>query len=136
MRKIAAYPPRRWAALGLAMYGVPENLPLQRFVGDALFQISIGVDGVHFHFGKSGTISVFGHWDLHDGKGVLIDWAQENEERQHYRVHVILNADIATYAIDTPRSFSLTFTSGHRLTIYDDTPQYESFAIQPDEIYV
>jgi hypothetical protein len=32
------------------MYGVPKDLPLQLFVGDALFQVCIGVDGVHFVF--------------------------------------------------------------------------------------
>ena len=118
------------------MYGVPNNLPIERFLGDALFQVGIGVDGVHFIFGKAGTISVSGRWELHDKGGKLIDYAQKNNERQSYQIHVILNEEVSGHAIDAPRSFSLIFASGHRLTVYDDTPQYESFAIEPGGIVV
>jgi|GEM_PF-1370854 len=118
------------------MYGVPADLPLQRFVGDALFQVCVGMDGIHFRFGRAGTICVYGHWELHDSLGSLLDSAQEHSERKHYRVHDIFNKDVAAYSIDPPRSFCLTFASGHRLTIYDDTPQYEAFLIMPDEIRV
>ena len=38
------------------MYGVPEDLPIERFVGDALFQVRLGLDGVHFAFGQAGTM--------------------------------------------------------------------------------
>jgi hypothetical protein len=111
------------------MYGVPADLPLQRFVGDALFQAGIGMDGVHFRFGCAGTISVFGHWQLHDSEGTLIDQAQEHSERECYRIHVIFNADVTSYSVDAPHSFSLTFSTGHQLTVFDDTPQYESCTI-------
>ncbi|MFZ2642039.1 MAG: hypothetical protein WA117_13655 [Verrucomicrobiia bacterium] len=117
------------------MHGVPANLPLQRFIGDALFQICIGLDGVHFVFGQAGTIKAAGCWELHDSSGNLVDSTQEHSERESYRVHAILNADVTAYSIDPPRSFSLSFSSGHRLTIYDDSTPYESFAIYPDGIY-
>ncbi len=55
------------------MHGVPNNLPLTRFVGDALFHIRIGVDGVHFAFGRAGSISVSGLWELHDANGRLVE---------------------------------------------------------------
>jgi hypothetical protein len=118
------------------MKGVPANLPIERFVGDALFQVCLGMDGVHFAFGRAGTISVFGHWELQDRMGNLVDRAREPEDRKAYYLHVIFNEDVVAAAVDPPRSFSLTFSNGHRLTIYDDTPQFESFAIQPDGIVV
>ena len=118
------------------MYGVPKDLPLQRFLGDFLAQVSLGVNGVHFHFGKSGTISVEGKWDLRDPSGKIIDKAMEHADRDAYRLHFIFNANVSSYSIDAPRSFSLTFATGHTLTVYDDTPQYESFHIQPDGIDV
>ena len=118
------------------MYGVPSDLPIQRFVGDALFQVCIGMDGVHFRFGKAGTISVHGQWELLDSLGNEIDCAKEHSERDCYRVHSIFNEDVSSYSIEPPHSFSLTFANGHRLIIYDDSPQYESFAIQPDGIYI
>jgi hypothetical protein len=112
------------------MYGVPADLPIRRFVGDALFQISIGTDGVHFSFGRAGSISAHGPWELSDSAGTLVDQAQLNSDRECYRVHVILNADVTNCSIDSPRSFSLTFSTGHRLTIHDDTPQYESCIVR------
>ncbi len=118
------------------MYGVPKDLPLKRFVGDSLTQVSLGMDGVHFHFGKSGTISVEGKWELQDSSGRVVDRAMEHADRDAYRLHMIFNAEVVGFSIDPPRSFSLTFATGHILTIYDDTPQYESFHIEPDGIHV
>jgi hypothetical protein len=118
------------------MYGVPADLPVQRFVGDFLSQICVGMDGVHFNFGESGTISVQGHWELVDDAGRIIDCACDHDAREAYRVHVIFNQDVIDASIDPPHSFSLNFSSGHRLTIYDDSPQYESFSIQPGNIFV
>ncbi|MDQ3566400.1 MAG: hypothetical protein M3436_20770 [Pseudomonadota bacterium] len=118
------------------MYGVPADLPIERFVGDALFQACIGMDGVHFRFGRSGTIAAHGTWELRDAAGLLVDQSLAHSDREHYRIHVILNADVTGYSIDPPHSFSLTFSTGHVLSVLDDTPQYESFAIHPDGIYV
>jgi hypothetical protein len=39
---------------------------------------------------------------------------------------------MALMEIDPPRSFTLILESGHRLTVFDDTPQYESFSIVID----
>ena len=111
------------------MYGVPADLPIQRFVGDALFQACIGCDGVHFRFGRAGTISTFGLWQLHDSAGTLIDQTQEHSERERYCIHFILNADVTACSIDSPHSFSLTFSTGHRLSFFDDMPQYESCTV-------
>jgi hypothetical protein len=118
------------------MYGVPADLPIQRFVGDSLFQVGIGMDGIHFVFGHSGTISVGGRWELVDRTGQVVDCACDLEQRDAYRVHAIFNEEVTGSSIDPPRSFSLTFSSGHRLTIYDESPQYESFSIQPGDYYV
>ncbi|MEX2091460.1 MAG: hypothetical protein WD971_02225 [Pirellulales bacterium] len=94
------------------------------------------MDGIHFVFGHAGTISVGGRWELYDVSGALVDSAREHSDRECYRVHVILNEDVTDCSIDPPDSFSLTFSNGHRLFVYDDTPQYESFQIQPGNIIV
>jgi hypothetical protein len=123
------------------MYGVPIDLPLQRFVGDSICQIAFGSNDIQFHFNKAGSINVdFGRWQIHDSSGTIIDESLDDDAppsaREQYRVHVILNSDVTKFQIDAPHSFSLLFSSGHRLTIYDDSPQYESFSIQPDGIIV
>jgi hypothetical protein len=38
--------------------------------------------------------------------------------------------------IDPPRSFSLWFANGLVLRVFDSSRQYESFSIQPGDIYV
>lgn len=121
------------------MNGVPSDLPLQRFVGDSICQIAIGLHGIHFHFNKAGRINVDGgKWQVHDSSGTIIDESIEGlpSTRQYYRVHILLDWEVTKFDLDAPRSFALTFASGHRLTIYDDLEQYESFAIHPDGIYV
>jgi hypothetical protein len=123
------------------MYGVPKDLPLQRFVGDSICQIALGLCGIHFHFNKAGSIYVDGgKWQIHDASGTIVDESIGNDalpsSRQQYRVHVILDSDVTSFMIDAPHSFTLTFTCGHTLTIYDDSQQYESFCILPDGIYI
>jgi hypothetical protein len=111
------------------MYGVPVDTPIERFVGNSLTQIRIGIDGVHFVFNQTGIISVFGLWQLHDADGEIIDQSEENFDRQYYRIHILLNADVTDYSINPAHSFALRFATGHQLTIYDDMPQYESCTI-------
>lgn len=43
---------------------------------------------------------------------------------------------VESASIDPAQSFSLTFSSGHRLTVFDDSDLYESFSIQPGDIFV
>ncbi len=35
--------------------------------------------------------------------------------------------------IDPPRSFTLAFQNGQRLTVFDDSPQFESFSVHIDD---
>jgi hypothetical protein len=123
------------------MHGVPKDLPLQRFVGDFICQICLGLNDIHFNFNKAGSINVDGgKWRLHDSFGETVDESLDDaalpSARQHYRVHVILDSEVTSFQIDSPDSFTLTFSSGHALTIDDDSPAYESFSILPDGIYV
>jgi hypothetical protein len=111
------------------MYGVPADLPIQRFIGDSLIQLRIGMDGIHFVFGQTGIISIFGLWQLHDADRQIIDQAQEHSDQHCYRIHLLLNTDVTDCRIDPPSSFALMFSTGHQITIYDDTPQYESCTI-------
>ena len=121
------------------MHGIPIDLPLQRFVGDSVCQIALGTHGVHFRFNEAGSIHVEGgKWQLHDAAGKVIDESIEGlpSTRECHRVHVILDNAVTKFELDVPHSFTLTFRTGHTLTIYDDSEQYESFSIQPDGIYI
>ena len=123
------------------MYGVSKNLPLQRFIGDSICQIALALHSVHFKFNQAGSINVDGgKWQIHDSSDEIVDESIDDEalpsSRQHYRIHVILDSDVTKIEFDAPLSFSLVFASGFRLTIYDNSTQFESFSIQPDNIFV
>lgn len=130
------------------MYGVPADLPLQPFVGTTLNQIAIGQFQIQFQFDKPEktsdggirhhprSISVQGGWQLHNSSGDVIDEEQEHAARRHYRFHEIIGTEVTAYRVDSPNSFCLVMSNGHILTICDDSPHYESFSIQPGDIYV
>ena|SRR5687767_2272326 len=116
------------------MHGVPANLDLEPLVGSSLIQIGLGQYQIQLHFAGAGgttrgSIAIEASWELHGSDGALIDHAQEHFERECYRIHVLLGSDVSAFDIDSPRSFALSFASGHRLTIFDDSQQYESFAL-------
>jgi hypothetical protein len=114
------------------MYGVPADLPLARFVGCDLNPIVLGTFQIQFHFIPVGSISVEGRWELRDAAGALVDEAKDPATRDCYRIHCVLDVPVTRYEIDPPRSFTLHLESGHRLTVFDDTPQYESFSVNID----
>ena len=118
------------------MYGVPEDLDLSVFRGAALIQVALGEFQVQFHFQPDGYIGVEGHWELRDASGALVDQAVPNAEREAYRVHTLLGHTVTATQVDPPRSFTLTFHDGKTLTVFDDSEQYESFCIQPGNIFV
>lgn len=97
------------------------SFPLERFLGDAMGQIEYGFRDLHFHFNQAGSIDLEGEkWQIHDSSGALVDESIDvlPSAPQKGRVHVILDRTVVKCELDAPRSFALTFSSGHRLTIY------------------
>jgi hypothetical protein len=76
---------------------------------------------------------------LRDGAGALVDerLADDNSyaARPNLYFHHLLEQTVTGTSVDAPRSFSLRFSSGHTLTIFDESP-YESFSIQPGNVFV
>jgi len=118
------------------MYGVPADLDLSIFQRAILTQVSIGEFQIQFHFHPTASISVEGNWELMDAAGNRIDSAKPNEERDVFRLHVLLGKTVEHHSVAPPRAFSLGFESGYVLTIFDDSREYESFSIQPGDKFV
>lgn len=59
----------------------------------------------------------------------MIDSACEHSARDCYRVHQVIDVTVLRYSIDPSHSFSLCFESGHTLTVFDDSEQYECFSV-------
>ena len=118
------------------MYGVPADLPLQPFVGDECSQVCIGQFQLQFHFVRAGTISVEGKWELRDAADTVIDHSlcqgspEEPATREAYRIQKIIDVPVSRFSIDAPRSFTLYFTNGFSLTLFDDPSRpYESIDV-------
>lgn len=108
----------------------PSDLPLDRFVGLDLIQVRLGEHQIQLHFHPSGSISIEGHWELHDQSGALVDSAQEHSERETYRIHRLLSTSVIRFSIGAPHSFTLFFASGLALTVFDDSEHYETVSLQ------
>jgi hypothetical protein len=123
------------------VYGVPENLDLTGFHGATLIQIGVAEQTLYFVFQPPlpkllHSIMVEGSWEVRDSDGAIVDRVQEHASREVYRIHKLLSRDVVGSVVDAPGSFTLRFDSGHQLQVFDDSKQYESFCIQPGDIFV
>ncbi len=106
------------------MYGVPPDLDLSRFQGAKLVRIVLSESQVDFDFEPESSITVEGHWEVRDVAG----------ERE--TVEVLRGGVVVATRVKPPRSIALEFDGGSILEIFDSSEQYESFSIQPGNIYV
>lgn len=118
------------------MYGVPADLDLAFLHGAVLIQVCLGQWQVQFHFHPAASISIEGRWELLDTAGVRIDGAHDTSERPPYQLHRLLGQRIASSEVAAPKWFALRFDGGEVLRVFDDSEQYESFSIQPGNIFV
>jgi hypothetical protein len=118
------------------MYGVPADLDLRFLHGAELIQVCLGEHQVQFHFHPAGSIYVDGRWELLDVAGEQIDRRCDEPQRPPYQLHRLLGQSVAGSEVSAPDSFLLRFGSGDGLRIYDSSPHYESFQIQPGNIIV
>jgi hypothetical protein len=119
-----------------SMYGVPADLDLSHFTNAVLIRLCLGEYQVQFHFHPLGSISVEGKWELRDASGSVMDGMDRKALGDAIYAHRLLGKCVIGGSLDAPRSFSLRFESGDVLTIYDDSREYESFSIQPGDIFV
>jgi hypothetical protein len=118
------------------MYGVPVNLDLTFLHGAGLTQVCLGQHQVQFHFHPVGSIFVEGYWEFLGPTGEQIDHSYEEPERPPYQLHRLLSRAVVGSEVSAPEWFALRFSGGEVLKIFDDSPMYESFQIQPGNIIV
>ncbi len=118
------------------MYGVPADLNLEFLHEAELIQVCLGLRQLQFHFHPAGSISVEGAWELQDAAGVVIDGSRDVPDRPPYQLHRLLGHRVVRYEVSAPKWFALWFEGGEVLRVFDDSPLYESFQIEPGGIIV
>ena len=111
------------------VYGVPKDLPVDALVGQTLDQICMSQFQVQLHLGDTVSIGIEGHWVLLDPEGNVVDQCLEPQEREVFRLHLLLGSSVTGCTVDAPESFTLVFEHGYQLTVHDDSSQYESFTL-------
>jgi hypothetical protein len=118
------------------MYGVPADLDLT-FLHDALLvQVCLGEYQIQFAFFPTGHISVEGKWELLAADGSRIDGLQPVPRTEPYRLHQLLGQRVVRTEIAPPSWIALQFERGELLRVFDNSQQYESFSIQPGNIFI
>jgi hypothetical protein len=74
---------------------------------------------------------------LRGAEGAVLDQATRGSlYRACFRLHRLLGATVTAFRVDPPRSFTLSFSGGLSLTVFDDSTGYESCSIQPGNIII
>jgi hypothetical protein len=118
------------------VYGVPADLNLAFLHGAELIQVCLGLHQLQFHFHPAGSIYVQGEWELWDADGARVDGRQDGPDRPPYQLHRLLGCRVAGSEVSAPDWFALRFEGGAVLRVFDDSPRFESFEIQPGGIIV
>jgi hypothetical protein len=105
-------------------------------VGGRLTQICFGEHQVNFHFHPEGMISVEGEWELIGCDGGETGGRGQERSRSASEVCRLLGQHVVETQVSAPSWFSLRFSNGELLRVFDSSEEYESFSIQPGDVFV
>jgi hypothetical protein len=118
------------------MYGVPDGLDLSFLHGAELIQVCLGLSQIQLHFLPDGNISVEGEWELLGADGAIFDRSEPSPRSRAFQLHRLLGKQVVQTQVTPPTSVTLRFEGGDLLRIFDSSTQYESFSIQPGDIFI
>jgi hypothetical protein len=117
------------------VYGVPEDLDLQFLHGAEVIQVCLGLYQVQLMFHPEANISVEGEWILYAADGSELDRSRPSPRQEAFQLHRLLGQRVADTSVLPPSWIALRFESGDLLRIFDSS-EYESFSIQPGNIFI
>jgi hypothetical protein len=118
------------------MVGIPGDLDLSFLCGAEVIQVCLGMWQVQINFAPSATVAVEGDWELADDEGRIIDRSSDTVREQPFQLHLLLQRVVVGAEVCAPLSFALRFTGGLVLRVFVRSDGYESFSIQPGNIFV
>jgi hypothetical protein len=111
------------------MYGLKKDIDLSFLNGRELGQVAIGLYHIRFGFDEDVAISVEGGFGYFDGQAEWT-WRPEPGSAQiAARTIALLGASIDGFEGKADGTLTLMFSNGQRLTILDNSKEYESYDI-------
>ncbi len=117
------------------MNGIPDKLDLSNMVGCRLDTIALQEYQLTFQFDGGSSIVVEGAMDVTLKDSIVARWEQE-EGWTSLEFQRCIGTIIERFAIPSKKELDLYLSDGWILRFYDDSPQYESFHIYPQDIHV
>lgn len=111
------------------MYGLSKDIDLSFLNGRELVQVAIGVYQVQFGFDEDVRISVESYFGYSDGQGEWIWRPEPGASQIAARTVALLGSSIQGFQAHEDGTLILTFHGGQRITILDNSKQYESYDI-------
>lgn len=117
------------------MYGIPENLDLTTLVGDRLDSITIEEYQIAFQFDRGTSLVVEGGMVVSIKGNAAARWKQK-EGWSSIDFQKCVGATVESFAVVSKSELDLYLTGDVVLRFFDDSPQYESFHIYPQDIHI
>lgn len=92
-------------------------------------QICVGPHDIQFNFHPSRNISIQGRCEMLDAAGQVVDAWEDSTRSGSFRFPELLMRPVVDVAIESSKSFILTFENGMALRVVDNSEQYESFSV-------
>ena len=127
------------------MHGVPKDLPVHLFHMARLVSVSPLDNICYFTFerghrkcGQSPRLSIGieGRWQVTQGGSVIADGEPIPSVEDGAAALAVIGEWVTSTQVRAPRSFLLTFGSGHQLEVFDSNSLQESFSIPEANIYI
>jgi Family of unknown function (DUF6188) len=119
------------------MYGLKKDINLSFLNGREVIQVAIGVYQIQFGFDEDVTIYVHSQFGYFDGQDEWIWKPEPGAARIAARTIALLGARIESFQGNEDGTLKIIFSNGQRLTIFDNSKEYESYDItRPGETIV
>ena len=117
------------------MNGIPDKLDLSNMIGSRLDAVSIQEFQIAFQFDGSSSIVVEGSMDVILNGNIVARWKQD-ERWSSIDFQKCVGTTVERFAIPSKQELDLYLSGGWVLRFYDDSSQYESFHIYPQDSHV
>jgi len=111
------------------VYGLSPDIDLDFLNGREVIQIAIGLFQVQFAFDADVRISVQSEFCYYDGNYELTWKPEPNGAATAASTVTLLGATVTNFTAERDGTLAVAFSNGQKLTIRDNSKQYESYSI-------